>query len=182
MTLVKEEQSCSTQHQNQLKAYLERSSSRSNSSPRSTTATRRRRCSALLEDIAALSDKVSVRNDGVAARKPSFAVARLGEAARISFAGIPMGHEFTSLILALLQTGGHPPKAEPSVIEQIRAIPGTFHFETFISLSCHNCPDVVQALNLMSVLNPGISHQMIDGALFQDEVNERQIMGVPTVC
>ena len=136
---------------------------------------------ALLQDIAALSTKVSVRHDGDAPRKPSFAVGRPGEAARISFAGIPMGHEFTSLILALLHTGGHPPKAEASVIEEIRAIPGRFHFETFISLSCHNCPDVVQALNLMAVLNPGISHQMIDGALYQDEVTARQIMGVPTV-
>jgi alkyl hydroperoxide reductase subunit F len=136
---------------------------------------------ALLQDIAALSAKVSVRHDGDAPRKPSFAVGRPGEVARISFAGIPMGHEFTSLILALLHTGGHPPKAEASVIEEIRAIPGRFHFETFISLSCHNCPDVVQALNLMAVLNPGISHQMIDGALYQDEVTARQIMGVPTV-
>ncbi|WP_299071229.1 alkyl hydroperoxide reductase subunit F [Accumulibacter sp.] len=136
---------------------------------------------ALLQDIAALSDKVSIRSDGVAPRKPSFAVGRAGEPARIGFAGIPMGHEFTSLILALLQVGGHPPKAEASTIEEIRAIPGTFHFETFISLSCHNCPDVVQALNLMAVLNPGISHEMIDGALFQDEVTSRQIMGVPTV-
>ena len=136
---------------------------------------------AMLQDIAALSAKVSVRHDGDAPRKPSFAVGRPGEVARISFAGIPMGHEFTSLILALLHTGGHPPKAEASVIEEIRAIPGRFHFETFISLSCHNCPDVVQALNLMAVLNPGISHQMIDGALYQDEVTARQIMGVPTV-
>ncbi|MBN8437001.1 MAG: alkyl hydroperoxide reductase subunit F [Candidatus Accumulibacter sp.] len=136
---------------------------------------------AMLQDIAALSTKVSVRHDGDAPRKPSFAVGRPSEAARISFAGIPMGHEFTSLILALLHTGGHPPKAEASVIEEIRAIPGRFHFETFISLSCHNCPDVVQALNLMAVLNPGISHQMIDGALYQDEVTARQIMGVPTV-
>lgn len=136
---------------------------------------------ALLQDIAALSDKVSVRQDGNSVRKPSFSVGRLGEPARISFAGIPMGHEFTSLILALLQTGGHPPKVEASVIEEIRSIPGKFHFETFISLSCHNCPDVVQALNLMAVQNPGISHQMIDGALYQDEVTARQIMGVPTV-
>lgn len=136
---------------------------------------------ALLQDIASLSDKVSVRQDGNAVRRPSFSVGRPGEPARISFAGIPMGHEFTSLILALLQTGGHPPKIEASVIEEIRSIHGQFHFETFISLSCHNCPDVVQALNLMAVQNPGISHQMIDGALFQGEVTERQIMGVPTV-
>jgi alkyl hydroperoxide reductase subunit F len=92
-----------------------------------------------------------------------------------------MGHEFTSLVLALLQTGGHPPKVDAAVIEQIKALPGSFRFETYISLSCHNCPDVVQALNLMAVLNPGIESVMIDGALFQDEVNARQIMAVPTV-
>jgi len=91
---------------------------------------------ALLQDIASLSDKVSVRQDGNSARRPSFSVGRPGEPARISFAGIPMGHEFTSLILALLQTGGHPPKIEASVIAEIRSIPGQFHFETFISLSC----------------------------------------------
>ncbi|HQC80343.1 MAG TPA: alkyl hydroperoxide reductase subunit F [Accumulibacter sp.] len=135
----------------------------------------------LLDDIGALSEKVSVRTDGNAPRKPSFTVGRPGEEARISFAGIPMGHEFTSLILALLQTGGHPPKVDAGVIETIRGITGRFHFETFISLSCHNCPEVVQALNLLSVQNPGISHQMIDGALFQDEINARQIMGVPTI-
>lgn len=137
--------------------------------------------SGLLDDIASLSSKVSVRLDGTDARRPSFAVTRPGQAPRIGFAGIPMGHEFTSLVLALLQTGGHPPKVDAAVIEQIRAIPGNYRFETFISLSCHNCPDVVQALNLMSVLNPGISHTMIDGALFQKEVDERQIMAVPTV-
>ncbi len=136
---------------------------------------------ALLQDIAALSDQVSLREDGTAARRPSFAVGLPGEKARISFAGIPMGHEFTSLILALLQVGGHPPKTDASVLEDIRAIAGEYHFETFISLSCHNCPDVVQALNLMAVSNPGISHEMVDGALFQEEVSSRQIMGVPTV-
>ena len=135
----------------------------------------------LLADIAALSPKVIARNDGADARKPSFTVGRPGEAARIRFAGIPMGHEFTSLVLALLQTGGHPPKVEPEVIEQIRALDGDYKFETFISLSCHNCPDVVQALNLIAVLNPRATSVMIDGAMFQDVVNERQIMAVPTV-
>ena len=135
----------------------------------------------LLKDITELSDKVSLRENGESALRPSFAIAQPGETARISFAGIPMGHEFTSLVLALLQTGGHPPKVEAEIIEQIQNLSGTFHFETFISLSCHNCPDVVQALNLMAVINPGISHTMIDGALFQDEVNTRKIMAVPTV-
>jgi alkyl hydroperoxide reductase subunit F len=135
----------------------------------------------LLQDIARLSPKVSLRTDGHAALRPSFAVGCPGETPRITFAGLPMGHEFTSLILALLQTGGHPPKVEPAMIEQIQALPGPFAFETFISLSCHNCPDVVQALNLMAVLNPKVTSTMIDGALFQDEVNARQIMAVPTV-
>ena len=139
----------------------------------------------LLADIAALSPKVGVRvdenADGTDARKPSFSVGRPGEAARIRFAGIPMGHEFTSLVLALLQTGGHPPKVDAAVIEQIRGLSGTMRFETYISLSCHNCPDVVQALNLMAVLNPGVESVMIDGALYQDEVSARQIMAVPTV-
>ena len=135
----------------------------------------------LLADIAALSPKVSVRDDGTNARKPSFSVGRPNEAARIRFAGIPMGHEFTSLVLALLQTGGHPPKVDAAVIEQIKSLPGKFRFETYISLSCHNCPDVVQALNLMAVLNPGVESVMIDGALYQDEVSARQIMAVPTV-
>jgi alkyl hydroperoxide reductase subunit F len=135
----------------------------------------------LLADIAALSPKVSVREDGNDARKPSFSVGRPGEAARIRFAGIPMGHEFTSLVLALLQTGSHPPKVDAAVVEQIKTLPGSFRFETYISLSCHNCPDVVQALNLMAVLNPGVESVMIDGALFQDEVSARKIMAVPTV-
>lgn len=135
----------------------------------------------LLQDIVGLSAKVTLREDGTSELRPSFAIGRPGEVARIIFAGIPMGHEFTSLVLALLQTGGHPPKVDASVIEAIKALPGNFKFETFISLSCHNCPDVVQALNLMAVLNPGISSTMIDGAMFQDVVNQRQIMAVPTI-
>lgn len=139
----------------------------------------------LLKAIAALSDKVSVReaNDAPNARAPSFYIARPGEAARISFAGIPLGHEFTSLVLALLQTGGHPPRITDEQIAQIRAIDSNadFVFETYISLSCQICPEVVQALNLLAVLNPRIRHTMIDGALFQEEVNSKQIMAVPTV-
>ncbi|GLQ98077.1 alkyl hydroperoxide reductase subunit F [Dyella mobilis] len=135
----------------------------------------------LLEDIASLSERVSLRQNGNDARKPSFAINRLGTDVSVRFAGIPMGHEFTSLVLALLQVGGHPPKVSQEVIEQVRQLEGEYVFETFMSLSCHSCPDTVQALNLMSVLNPNIKHVAIDGALFQDEVERRQVMAVPTV-
>lgn len=136
---------------------------------------------ALLEEIAALSPKIALIERDESARKPSFRVTRVGADMGVTFAGIPLGHEFTSLVLALLWAGGHPPKVEPEVIEQIRAIDGDFEFETFISLSCHNCPEVVQAFTLMAVFNPRIRHTMIDGALFQSEVERRQIMAVPTV-
>ncbi|MCX7626941.1 MAG: alkyl hydroperoxide reductase subunit F [Methylophilaceae bacterium] len=135
----------------------------------------------LLQEIASLSDKITLREDGDNPRRPSFGVAREGEAPRVHFAGIPMGHEFTSLVLALLQTSGYPPRVEADILDQIRSLPGTYDFETYVSLSCHNCPDVVQALNLMAIYNPGITHTMIDGALFQEEVTERQIMAVPTI-
>lgn len=135
----------------------------------------------LLQEITSLSDKVSLIDHGTAKLRPSFAVAARDESPRIHFAGIPMGHEFTSLVLALLHSGGHPPKVDAKIIEQIKAIDGKFHFEVFVSLSCHNCPDVVQAVNLMAALNPNITATMIDGALFQQEVDARKIMAVPTV-
>jgi NADH-dependent peroxiredoxin subunit F len=138
----------------------------------------------LLDAIAALHPTmVSARFDGTAARRPSFQVTRRGSDMGISFAAIPLGHEFTSLVLALLQAGGHPPKVEAALIEQVKALqPGQdLVFETWMSLTCHNCPDVVQALNLMAVLNPRIRHTAIDGGLFQAEVEERQIMAVPMV-
>lgn len=136
---------------------------------------------ALLKDIVAQSDKVSLRQDGADGRKPSFAIAPVGAQARVQFAGLPMGHEFTSLVLALLWSGGHRPKVEQAVIDQISALEGDYRFETYFSLSCQNCPDVVQALTLMSVLNPRIQHVAIDGVLFQAEVEARKIMAVPTV-
>ncbi|RZL94372.1 MAG: alkyl hydroperoxide reductase subunit F [Variovorax sp.] len=136
----------------------------------------------LLQDVGELSVLVKVtesRDDNH--RKPSFSINRPSENHGPRFAGIPMGHEFTSLVLALLQVGGYPPKVEQAVLEQIRTLDGDFEFEIYISLTCHNCPDVVQALNLMAVQNPRIRTTMIDGSLFQDEVKERQIMAVPTV-
>ncbi|MCE8011661.1 alkyl hydroperoxide reductase subunit F [Billgrantia desiderata SP1] len=135
----------------------------------------------LLKDIVALCDKITLRLDGMDARKPSFALNRPGEETGVVFAGIPMGHEFTSLVLALLQVGGHPPKVSDDTLAQIKALEGEFHFETYYSLSCQNCPDVVQALNLMAIFNPGVRHVAIDGALFQGEVEERQIMSVPSI-
>ncbi|HEX5689662.1 MAG TPA: alkyl hydroperoxide reductase subunit F, partial [Roseiflexaceae bacterium] len=136
----------------------------------------------LLEDIAGLSSKITLlwRKD-TNERTPSFAITRVDSDIKIRFAGIPLGHEFTSLVLALLQAGGHPPKVDAATVEQIRGLEGEFKFETYISLSCQNCPDVVQALNLLAVLNPNVSSTMIDGALFQDEVQAREIMAVPSV-
>ncbi|WP_374674817.1 alkyl hydroperoxide reductase subunit F [Ideonella sp.] len=136
----------------------------------------------LLEAVASAGpDKITVRYDGQDARRPSFSISAVGADMGVRFAAIPMGHEFTSLVLALLQAGGHPPKVEADVIEQIQALDGEMVFETYMSLTCHNCPDVVQALNLMAVLNPKVRHVAIDGGLYQDEVEARQIMGVPTV-
>jgi len=134
----------------------------------------------LLEDIASLSDKIALVR-GEDARTPSFAINRAGTDIGVRFAGLPMGHEFNSLVLALLQVGGHPSKEAADLIARIKDLDGDFRFETYFSLSCQNCPDVVQALNLMSALNPRIKHVAIDGALFQAEVEARQVMAVPSV-
>ncbi len=136
---------------------------------------------ALVAEIAAQSDKISTRFDGTDSRRPSFAIGVPGEAPRVVFAGLPLGHEFTSLILALLHVGGHPPKESADLLDAARALDAPLQFETFFSLSCQNCPDVVQALNILAALNPQISHVAIDGALFQPEVEAREIMAVPTV-
>jgi len=136
----------------------------------------------MLEEVASLSEKITLNKEtDVSKRIPSFEVNRETDVTGITFAGIPSGHEFTSFVLALLQAGGHPLKIDAEKIEQIKNIQGNFHFETYISLSCHNCPDVVQALNAMSIINSNISHVMIDGALFQKEVEDKQIMAVPTI-
>ncbi|MGL3820396.1 alkyl hydroperoxide reductase subunit F [Sphingopyxis sp. R3-92] len=140
----------------------------------------------LVEEVAAQSDLVSARFDGDDARRPSFAIRadaddENGARAEAVFAGLPMGHEFTSLILALLHVGGHPPKEDAELLDAVRALEGEFVFESFFSLTCQNCPDVVQALNIMAALNPNVRHTAIDGALFQDEVERRQVMAVPAV-
>ncbi len=165
----------------QLKAYLEKVTQPFEIVASLDDGEKSRELLSLLQDIAGLSDKITLKTDGDDARKPSFSLNRIGGNISLRFAGIPMGHEFTSLVLALLQVGGHPSKTAPEVIEQIKALDGDYRFETYFSLSCQNCPDVVQALNLMAVLNPNIKHVAIDGALFQDEVEARQIMSVPSI-
>ena len=136
----------------------------------------------MLEEVAFLSEKITLSKEADASKRiPSFEINREKEITGITFAGIPSGHEFTSFVLALLQASGYPVKIDAEKIEQIKNIKDKFHFETYISLSCHNCPDVVQALNVMSIINPNISHVMIDGALFQKEVEDKQIMAVPTI-
>ncbi len=135
----------------------------------------------LLLEIAELSDKVSFDDSGNDARKPSFVIAKEGETRGVRFAAIPLGHEFTSLVLALLWTGGHPPKVEAEVLEQIKALDAQMKFEVYMSLSCHNCPDVVQAATLMAIYNPKIDTTVIDGSLNQAEVEARQVMAVPMV-
>ncbi len=165
----------------QLKAYLEKVTQPFEIVASLDDGEKSRELLSLLQDIAGLSDKITLKTDGDDARKPSFSLNRIGGNISLRFAGIPMGHEFTSLVLALLQVGGHPSKTAPEVIEQIKALDGDYRFETYFSLSSQNCPDVVQALNLMAVLNPNIKHVAIDGALFQDEVEARQIMSVPSI-
>jgi alkyl hydroperoxide reductase subunit F len=165
----------------QLKSYLERVTQPIEIIASLDDGAKSQELLALLQDVNALSDKITLRDDGNDSRKPSFAITRPGEDIGVRFAGIPMGHEFTSLVLALLQVGGHPSKASAEVIEQIQALDGELRFETYFSLSCQNCPDVVQALNLMAVLNPKVRHVAIDGALFQAEVESRQVMAVPSV-
>jgi alkyl hydroperoxide reductase subunit F len=165
----------------QLKAYLEKVTQPIEIVASLDDSAKSAELNELLEEIAALSDRISLVRRDDDARKPSFAINRVGSDIGVRFAGIPLGHEFTSLVLALLQVGGHPSKAAAEVIQQVKNLDGDYRFETYFSLSCQNCPDVVQALNLMSVLNPKIRHVAIDGALYQDEVEARQIMSVPTV-
>ncbi len=134
----------------------------------------------LVDEISIMSTRITVEKTELP-RTPSFSVNRVGEDTGVTFAGTPLGHEFTSLVLALLQVSGRAPKVEQSVIDQIKSIRGEYKFESYISLSCHNCPDVVQALNLMSIINPGITHTMIDGGVFKEEVESKEIMSVPSV-
>ena len=166
----------------QLKAYLERLQRPVELVATLDDSSASNELRELLQDIRAQSDKITVvENNTLDVRKPSFLITNPGQDTGVRFAGVPLGHEFTSLVLALLQVGGHPSKEAADLLEQVKGLDGDFHFETYYSLSCHNCPDVVQALNLMSVLNPRITHTAIDGGVFQEEIEAREVMGVPTV-
>jgi alkyl hydroperoxide reductase subunit F len=165
----------------QLKGYLERISQPVEIIASLDDGEKSQEMLALLGDIESLSDLVKMAEPDPAQMKPSFALRRPGAEPHVRFAGVPMGHEFTSLVLALLQAGGYPPKVDQAVVDQIKNLDGEFNFETFVSLTCQSCPEVVQALNAMAALNPKIRHTMIDGAVFQDEVERRQVMGVPAV-
>ncbi|MGG5873593.1 alkyl hydroperoxide reductase subunit F [Pseudomonas peli] len=167
--------------QTQLKAYLEKVTLPFEIVASLDDSAKSQELLELLQSIVGLTDKITLKTDGSDARRPSFSLNRPGADIGLTFAGIPMGHEFTSLVLALLQVGGHPSKLDAETIAQIQAVEGKFEFETYFSLSCQNCPDVVQALNLMAVLNPNIRNVSIDGALFQEEVERRQIMAVPSI-
>lgn len=136
----------------------------------------------LLVTVAGLRNElITLKTDGTDERKPSFSLQRVGNTSSLRFAGLPLGHEFTSLVLALLWTGGHPPKSQPEMLENIRGLDGDYSFEVFVSLTCHNCPDVVQALALMAIQNPNVKTVVIEGGAFQEEITRRDIMAVPTV-
>jgi len=171
-----------TDLKNQLKTYLERVTRPIEIVAHLDGGDSSQELRALLADLQEASSQISVREaDEAGARVPSFSLGSPGQSIALTFAGLPMGHEFTSLVLALLQVGGYPSKLDADLIEQVRNLDGDYHFETYFSLSCQNCPDVVQALNLMAVLNPRIRHVAIDGALFQAEVEQRQVMAVPSI-
>lgn len=134
-----------------------------------------------LQDVVSCSERLTLRTDGSDVRRPSFTLAQHGQAPRVTFAGIPTGHEFSSLVLALLQVSGRPPKIEDAEREQAQALREPMHLEVYMSLSCHNCPDVVQAAVALAALNPLVKATIIDGAHFQAEVEERAVMAVPAV-
>ena len=166
----------------QLAAYLERVQQPFEIVASLSDSENSREMLELLQTIQGLrADKITLKTDGQDVRKPSFTLQRVGATNSLRFAGLPLGHEFTSLVLALLWTGGHPPKEEAETLENIRALDGDFNFEVYMSLSCHNCPDVVQALSLMAILNPKIKTTVIEGGAFQEEVTQREIMAVPMV-
>jgi NADH-dependent peroxiredoxin subunit F len=167
--------------QAQLKAYLEKLQQPIRLIASLDGSEKANELQQLLAQIASLSSKVTFEANGTDVRKPSFVIAKEGQTTGVRFAAIPLGHEFTSLVLAMLWTGGHPPKVSAEVLDQIKSLDADLNFDVYMSLSCHNCPDVVQAATLMAIYNPRISTTVIDGAMYQAEVDRRQVMAVPMV-
>ena len=132
-----------------------------------------------VEEVAELSDKIKVEEKELT-YTPSFEIKGDFDHGRIVFAGVPLGHEFASFALAMLQAGGIEPKVDEATKNRIESIESS-DFETIVSLSCHNCPDVVQALNIMAILNPNINHTMIEGSMYQDIVESRDVLAVPAI-
>ena len=130
-------------------------------------------------EVAELSDKIKVEEKDLE-YKPSFEVKGEFDHGKIVFAGVPLGHEFASFALAMLQAGGVAPKVDESTKKRIESMEGA-DFETIVSLSCHNCPEVVQALNIMAILNPNVNHTMIEGSMFQDIADNRDVLAVPAI-
>lgn len=143
---------------------------------------KREELKSFLTDIAGTNERLSLVERDTSLRSPiSFFIEVDGKDTGVQFSGIPSGHEFNSLILAVLQSTGTPLKLDESLQKMVGRVNEKLHFEVFIGLSCHNCPDVVQVLNQFALLNDNISSEMIDGALFQDVIKERDIQGVPSV-
>lgn len=132
-----------------------------------------------VEEVAELSDKIKVEEKELT-YTPSFEIKGDFDHGRIVFAGVPLGHEFASFALAMLQAGGIEPKVDEATKKRIESIEAS-DFETIVSLSCHNCPDVVQALNIMAILNPNVNHTMIEGSMFQDIAEDRDVLAVPAI-
>lgn len=135
-----------------------------------------------LTDFATTSSHISLEIIEVEGNTLAFDILKSGEPTGITFRGIPNGHEFTSLLLAILNADGKGKNLpDEGIARRVRALRGDIHLKTYISLSCTNCPDVVQTLNIFALLNPNIHHEMVDGALFQDEVNAKGVQAVPSV-
>lgn len=134
-----------------------------------------------LTQIASASDNLKLEERDAGLRSPITFFLETDKNTGVQFSGIPSGHEFNSLVLAILWSSGTEMKLDESLKQMIKGVNEKLHFEVFISLSCHNCPDVVQALDQFALLNDNITTEMIDGGLFQEIIDEREIQGVPSV-
>ncbi|PID73754.1 MAG: alkyl hydroperoxide reductase subunit F [Desulfobacterales bacterium] len=135
----------------------------------------------MLDQVAMTSENIIVTNSGRTSEAPRVAVRHDKTGCGISFSGIPGGHEFSSLVLAILNADGKGRLPDEVLVGRIRRLKGPVHLRTYVSLSCENCPEVVQTLNLVAIFNPDFTHEMIDGAFFQDEITALGIQGVPSV-